>query len=32
MGMKPVAGFGLSSLMVETVDVVETVSWELDER
>lgn len=30
--MKPVAGFGLSSLMVETVEVVETVSWELGER
>ena len=30
--MKPVAGFGLSSRMVETVEVVETVSWELDER
>lgn len=30
--MKPVVGFGLSSLIVETVETVETVSWELEER
>ena len=29
VGRKAVAGLGLSSLMVETV---ETVSWELEER
>ena len=30
--MKAEDGLGLSSLMVESVETVETVSWELDER
>lgn len=32
VGTKLVVGTGLNSLMVEAVETVETVSWELDER